>query len=674
MPSDLIYLFLIWLSTLIVGWASWPSAAFFLGKLSDRGYGFAKVFGWIAISYLIFLLATLKIIPLALWSIILISAIWVVFNIFLERKHRILRREPLNIKQIIFTELLFILLMSFWAFIRSFKPEIYGIERFMDFGFIQSLFNAQTLPLFDMWFSGENLNYYYFGHFIGYIILSLSHIPPIAGFFVLVAWMFGLLGILAYRLGADFLFVLTKRTSPIAGFLSLFTVLFAGTWYTSAWMFSYAKHILLGNPAPAFWFSNPARIMPGTITEIPLYGFLVADLHPHMWGLLNGALVLAALYCAWRAGALLSLKNPYFWLLAFLLGETYMLNSWDAATLGLLTVAVFGYIHIKNRKVHQLIYVVLLAGLSYAAALPWSLFFEAPISGIGLVRDHSSILQWLSFWGFLVSIVAIFLGAIIFRFLRVQRSQKMHFVIIALAVFFLAFMEVFYVKDILSEGQWFRANTVFKITSQLWLWLGVLSGSMIVWTVLSLKKLRAKIFLVILYCLIFLGPAVYPVRAVLQFQIDKRSPVPLSSGLNWWKEKFPADYEAYEYLQKTRNTLPRGDKIRRIVEAEGESYTDSARFSVFLGWPTIIGWPVHEWTWRGSYSEAGSRRSEVRDIYTHPDKAVAQSILEKYKIDYIIVGELEEQQYGGEIKKDKLRELGSVVFDNGKTFVVNLRE
>ncbi len=683
MLSDLTYLFVIWLSTLIVGWASWPSAAFFLGKLSDRGYGFAKLFGWIAISYLIFLLATLKIVPLALWSIILVIAIWAAFNIFLEKKLKILRGKPFNFRQIVFTELLFIALMGFWALIRSFKPEIYGIERFMDFGFIQSLFNAHTLPLFDIWFSNANLNYYYFGHFISYIILSLSNIPPLTGFFVLVAWMFGLLGILVYRLGSDFLVtlvipLLTKEgRGVVAGFVSLFTVLFAGTWYMTAWLFSYVKHVLLGSPAPTFWFSDPTRIMPGTITEIPLYGFLVADLHPHMWGLLNGTLVLAALYCLWRAGSALSFKNPYFWLLTFLLGETYMLNSWDVLTLGALAVAVFICIQrpiYKKQAINLLVSIILLAGLAYAIALPWSLFYEAPVAGVGLVKDRSSALEWISFWGFLVAIIAIFAGRIILDRQRAERDQKMHFIIIALAVFFLVFMELFYLKDILRDGEWFRANTVFKITSQLWLWLGVLAGSMIVWTVLSLKNLRVKIFLLILYCLIFLGPAIYPLKAIWQFQIEDRKPVRLSSGLQWWKEKFPADFAAYEYLRETRNTLPRGDKIRRIVEAEGESYTDSARFSVFLGWPTIIGWPVHEWTWRGSYTEVGSRRSEVRDIYTHPDKALTQSILEKYKIDYIIVGELEERQYGGEIKRDKLRELGKIVFDNEKTVVINLRE
>lgn len=670
MLSDFIYLFSIWLSTLVVGWVSWPSAAFFLGAFSDRGYVFAKFFGWIAVSYLVFLLATIKVIPLTAWSIILVAAVWAACNVFLEKKFKILRGRPFNLRQIIFSEMLFVALMVFWALIRSFKPEIYAIERFMDFGFIQALFNAHTLPLFDIWFSGESLNYYYFGHFIGYIILSVSHIPPLEGFFVLVAWMFGLLGAMVYRLGADFAHAFMGKTSMFAGILSLFTVLFAGTWAIIPWLLNSAKHLLFGGDAAPFWFADPTRIIPGTITEIPLYGFLVADLHPHMWGLLNGALVLAALYCAYRYQALLNFKSKYLWLLAMLLGTTYMLNSWDVLTLGMLTVAVAWYAHWHvyriKKKVSLFFHTILLAGLAYTIALPWSTFYKAPIAGIGIVHERSPVLFWISFWGFLISTHIIFLLS--------SRVKKIAFYLIAVGVaaLFLVLMEMFYVKDILRDGEWFRANTVFKITSQLWLWLGTLAGPAVVWTVLSVSRAKAKIALLIFYFLVFIPPLIYPVKAIHQFEVSNRKPTSFKNALKWWQDGAPHDYEAYKYMASIRDALPKGDKIRRIIEVEGDSYSDSARFSVFLGWPTIIGWPVHEWTWRGSYDEVGSRRSEVTDAYTSDDHLLTEGIIEKYKIDYIIIGELEDKRYGAEIKRDKLKSLGRVVFENERAMVIEV--
>ena len=75
--------------------------------------------------------------------------------------------------------------MAIWTFVRAHNPSINAIERFMDFGFIQTLFNAHTLPLADMWYLGEPLNYYYFGHVMGYVILSVSNVAAEPGFFYL---------------------------------------------------------------------------------------------------------------------------------------------------------------------------------------------------------------------------------------------------------------------------------------------------------------------------------------------------------------------------------------------------------------------------------------------------------------------------------------------------------
>jgi len=52
-----------------------------------------------------------------------------------------------------------------------------------------------------------------------------------------------------------------------------------------------------------------------------------------------------------------------------------------------------------------------------------------------------------------------------------------------------------------------------------------------------------------------------------------------------------------------------------IVEAQGDSYTDYARISANTGLPTILGWTVHEWLWRGDYSVPAARIDDVRAIY-----------------------------------------------------------
>ncbi len=655
-------------------------------RLSDRGYSIAKILGLFTIGYVLFLLATLKIMPLSFKSLPLVFFAWAGINIFLELKYKIVSRHLPCCRQILLIEIAFITLMGFWVYIRAHQPQIYEIERFMDFGFIQALFNSTTLPLNDIWFLGKPLTYYYFGHFLGYVMLSLSKIPLVPGFFVLVSWLFALIGINVYRLGRDATsFLLSPATAPkifsiIGGFLAFFIVMLAGTWHTIAWGVSYLYHFIFGNPVPSFWYPDLTRIIPGTITEVPLYAFLVADLHAHVWGLLSGIAVLTILFLLWiDKNAKLGLKNKYLWLLAFSLGIAYMINSFDGFTLGALTALFFIVKFHSTVKIKPFLFTALLAIIAYAIALPWSLFsMPSGAKSFSVVPTSSPFLKWFSFWGTVVILIAVFWWTVLKERLTKKKSKnwlpfekRFHALIIIAVLFFLILMEVLYVKDILFQGEWFRANTVFKISFQLWLWIGVISGSVILWAIKATQKTGWRILLTAFFALMLIGQAIYPVKTIIQATLENKKLTGLGAGLEWWQKKFPYDFEVYQYLINLRDRLPLQKRLKNIVEAEGDSYTDVSRFSVFLGWPTIVGWPIHEWTWRGSYDEIGVRRSEVIEIYTGVSEDKTREILKKYALDYIIVGEVERQRYPN-LNTEKLFRMGKVVFRNDKSFIVEI--
>jgi len=92
-----------------------------------------------------------------------------------------------------------------------------------------------------------------------------------------------------------------------------------------------------------------------------------------------------------------------------------------------------------------------------------------------------------------------------------------------------------------------------------------------------------------------------------------------------------------------------------------------------LGWPTIIGWTGHEWTWRGSYEAIGDRIGEVIEIYTGTDEGRAREILDKYRVDYILVGQVEENRYQDRIQPEKLKKIGRVIFEQGETAVIEYK-
>ena len=63
-------------------------------------------------------------------------------------------------------ELLFTLAFFGWTAMRSFSPDVRQTEELMDMAFVNAVDRSESFPPFDPWQSGENLNYYYFGHYL----------------------------------------------------------------------------------------------------------------------------------------------------------------------------------------------------------------------------------------------------------------------------------------------------------------------------------------------------------------------------------------------------------------------------------------------------------------------------------------------------------------------------
>jgi len=133
--------------------------------------------------------------------------------------------------------------------------------------------------------------------------------------------------------------------------------------------------------------------------------------------------------------------------------------------------------------------------------------------------------------------------------------------------------------------------------------------------------------------------------------------------LVWLEEQYPSDYHAIEWLNNNVEGAP------NIVESVGDSYTTFARVSSFTGYPTVLGWRVHEWLWRGGYDIPGARTEEVRQIYEDPTSPDVLRLLNQYDVQYVFVGDKEYEAYD-RIDVTGLKQLGQVVFVDGGTFVV----
>jgi uncharacterized membrane protein len=126
-------------------------------------------------------------------------------------------------------------------------------------------------------------------------------------------------------------------------------------------------------------------------------------------------------------------------------------------------------------------------------------------------------------------------------------------------------------------------------------------------------------------------------------------------GTAWMKNDLPDDREMILFFQENINGQP------VILEAQGDSYTDYNRVSAYTGLPTVAGWWVHQWLWRGSADIVGQRAPDISTIYESEDIAQTETLLEKYQVSYVIISDQEREKYPN-LNEEKFAVLGKKIF------------
>ena len=152
---------------------------------------------------------------------------------------------------------------------------------------------------------------------------------------------------------------------------------------------------------------------------------------------------------------------------------------------------------------------------------------------------------------------------------------------------------------------------------------------------------------------------IYPVFAINGYYGDLKTYKNLD-GTAYLSTLYPGDYSLINWINK----YIKGQPV--ILEANGDSYTDYARISANTGLPTIIGWSVHEWLWRGTYDVVAPRIADVQTLYTTQDMNIAKNLLKKYNVSYVVVSSLERQKYPT-LNENIFAKLGKIVFEENET-------
>jgi len=130
-------------------------------------------------------------------------------------------------------------------------------------------------------------------------------------------------------------------------------------------------------------------------------------------------------------------------------------------------------------------------------------------------------------------------------------------------------------------------------------------------------------------------------------------------------KSYPEDYQAILWLKENVSGQP------VVLEAPGDSYTNYNRVSALTGLPTIQGWLVHEWLWRGGYDEPAKRAAEVEKVYQSGPLTEAKEILSRYQVEYLFFGALEKEKYPQATPK-RLEQLGQPIYQAGETVVYKI--
>jgi len=179
MFSDFLFVFYWWLSLFTLGLLFFPLTSFLFPRFWDHGYPFAKILGLIVLSYLAFFFSFLHVLPffqesLFLLLLLILAANWYFFSRFPERRKHLFEIFKKSWRRFLLLESIFFLALLFWSFIRAHAPDIEGLEKFMDWGFVNSLLRTTWMPPRDMWFAGGFINYYYFGHLFTAVLTRLT--------------------------------------------------------------------------------------------------------------------------------------------------------------------------------------------------------------------------------------------------------------------------------------------------------------------------------------------------------------------------------------------------------------------------------------------------------------------------------------------------------------------
>ena len=713
-----------YLLALVLGAAAMPLTGRLFRRFQDRGWVFSKVTAIAVSGFLTWFLVAVKIIKFTTVTCIVVTLACAAASLILYYREQKNGFEciPFAHLDLVYTEeLLFFTAFLLWTYFAGFHPAAYGTEKFMDYGFMEAMMRNKTLPATDLWYSQGKINYYYGGQYFAVFLTKLSGAKVELTYNLMRTFVAGLAFAMPFSLVHQ---MVTDRLGKartgwkkalpsVTGILAGISVSIAGNMHYVVYgqIIPFIRK-LKGEEVSSYWFPDATRyigfnpdVEDKTIHEFPCYSFVLGDLHAHVVDIMFVLLLLGLLY-AWmkkvRTTELSrdSMSRREFWkkqllmpqLLATgaLLGMFHWTNYWDFVIYFVVTCGAALFMNIIGQKGRSKWVLGVTAAqaaeiltLATVIILPFTLQFDTSnmVQGIALAKHHSLPHQLLVLWGLPGILTILFVVSLLIEKLRGAEQKSLYHLLISIrlpdlfavlmglcAIGLVLIPELVYVRDIYENGN-ARANTMFKLTYQAYIMFGM---TMIyaIFRLLVIGKNKILKVLAFIGLFLFVWTCGYFGNSVHSWfgTVWKPSQYKGLNATAFLETDFPEDVNGIRWLKDNISDAP------VVLEANGDSYSEYERVSAMTGLPTIMGWYVHEWLWRGDLADLNTKIEEIKEIYTSTDETRVKELLEDYNVSYIFVGSCERNKYGADLNNDLLKSLGEVVFQDSEypTYIVKI--
>ena len=697
------YVIFWWLALVVIGLISFPLVSRVCDKLPDKGYSISKLVGLVILTFLVWIISSLKILPFGYASILISLFVLAALSLYLGRKN--LRIADWPRRQIIIIESIFTVAFVAFLLITMANPDIhYTMDYFANFQFLSSITRGGYFPPIDSWFCGESVSYFYYGgHILVSVLTVFTRVPPAISFNIAAAMFLALAVSASYGLG----YGITKR--KLYGFLAALFVCIVGYISGAYQLIAYIFHSdIMGYPpsgAPniiewmlGFEFWNAGWLIEGGIVHYPYFQLIRWDMHSYVMSIpfqLMFITLLFALFQKGRSGNKIARPDTLIDIsvLSICLGFFVLLNTWEYPTYIMFTVLAFVLLRIRPTVKGNLVVPVVIVALSFLLYITHYISTSASgFMGFGLVSERTDVGQFFKFcalflfaicsllvilvWskreifrGKGVILAAIFtllatiLAAVLLDFqllfivvpvgllplyyiYKSDKKTNREFVLLLLIMTAaLAFAcDLLYIDDALG-GTWERFNTVTKIYMQMWVFLGISAACAVFYVLGTIKGKRRIVWLVLLIVFI-LASVIHPLATTTSALSGRHPYLGMNrgtlDGMAYMEMVDKGDYEAIKWINENIGDSP------VILEAPQGYFDHVSRISVFTGLPTVIGWEGCAITWGRTWGEVGERHGDVDMIYNTLDNDQAMALLKKYDVKYVYIGAGERGAYESE--------------------------